>query len=202
LVALLVIIVVGGVGSLMLLASATRSTDAPHAAPSVVAPTAPAADKDAATAYADARSNVARPRWTTTTALRRVGGHGIMFELVADEEVQIWRKRVRPVLSVRCVGRTTEVFVVTHSPANVEGNTRLHTVQLSFNDAPSVSQMWEHSVDHDALFAPDGKFLLHQIARAKTMSLTFTPFNAPPAEANFSVDGFDTRVAAAGKNCR
>jgi hypothetical protein len=207
LVALLIAIVVTGVGSLMLLASATRAVDAPPSTTTASPPIEPepstaAGEKDAAATYAEARSNVTRSQWTMTTALRRVGGHGLMFELAADEDVQIWRKRVRPVLTIRCMGRTTEVFVMTHTAATVEANTRLHTVQLALDGQAPAAQMWEHSVDHDALFAPDAGTLVRQIAKARKMSLTFTPFNASPAVAHFSVDGFAERFASEGKRCR
>jgi hypothetical protein len=206
LVALLIAIVVTGIGSLMLLASATRAVDTPPpttASPPIKPETSTATgEKDAASTYVEARSNVTRPRWTMTTALRRVGGQGIMFELAADEDVQIWRKRVRPVLTIRCVGRTTEVFVMTHTAANVEANTRLHTVQIGLDGQTPAAQMWEHSVDHDALFAPDAGTLVRQIAKARTMALTFTPFNASPAVAHFSVDGFAERFASEGMRCR
>jgi hypothetical protein len=56
-------------------------------------------------------------------------------------------------------------------------------------------------VNHDALFAPDGSTLLNQIASARRMSFTFTPFNASPAIVNFSVAGFDAQLARAAKRC-
>jgi hypothetical protein len=90
---------------------------------------------------------------------------------------------------------------MTHSPANIEGNTRLHSVKLSIDNGEPAAQMWEHSVDHDALFAPDGRALTRRLAGARHMAFTFTPFNAPPAVANFTVDGLGARLAAAGKSC-
>jgi hypothetical protein len=127
-----------------------------------------------------------------------VGGRtqprAITFELVADKDVAVWQSLVRPVLIVRCQARATEVFVVTNSAASIERDTRLHTVKLSFDDGNELAQMWEHSVDHEALFAPDGTALAQQIAKAKSMSFTFTPFNASPTLVTFSVAGFSGQL--------
>jgi hypothetical protein len=141
----------------------------------------------------------AAPRWIKSGPSRRAGT-GVMFELGADEDVDVWRKRVRPVLTVRCTSQEAEAFVVTHSAASIEP-TGQHTVQVGFDDVAPISEMWEHSVDHDALFAPNGKTIAHQIASARRMSFTFTPFNAPPTSVHFSVSGFDEQLKSAARTC-
>jgi hypothetical protein len=124
----------------------------------------------------------------------------VVLELVANDEVAVWRRRVRPMLTVRCETGAPEVFVLTYSPASFENKPRHHTVQVAFDSSPAVDQMWEHSVGHDALFAPDGRELVQQIAGSETMSFTFTPFNASPATVQFNVSGLRAQLDSA-KRC-
>ena len=126
---------------------------------------------------------------------------GVRFELAADHDVAVWHKRVRPMLTVRCVSGTTEVFVTTHSAASFEPDAGLHSVRLSFNDGAAVGQQWQDSTNHEALFAPDGPAMARQIAQARKMSFLFTPFNASSVRVDFSVDGFDDHLASAAKAC-
>jgi len=198
---LLIAVAVAGIGSLIVLASSSRSPATP-----LVTGAAAAIGVDAARAAApvEASKNISvppkrgsTPRWSASGPSRRTG---MTFELAADEDVDVWRKRVRPVLTVRCMRNETDVFVVTQSAASFEGSGQ-HTVQVTFDDGDRVAEMWDHSVDHDALFAPDGRVLMRQIVGARRMSFTFTPFNASPAVVHFSVTGFDAQVKSAAKTC-
>jgi hypothetical protein len=199
---LLIVVAVAGIGSLMLVAASRRAVGTPSAATTVTVP-APIRTAKPVSQAQDVRpaesTRGPSPQWITKGPSRR-GFNGVSFELAAEEDVDVWRKRVRPVLTVRCTTRETEVFVWTQSAASIEPSGK-HTVQVTFDDARSAAEMWEHSVDHDALFAPDGRALMRQIAGAHTMSLTFTPFNASPALVRFSVDGFDEQVRSAAKAC-
>jgi hypothetical protein len=193
-----------GIGSLILLVSATRSPGTPTSTESPAQKAVAVNDPQRAARPVEAARSRPTPRWTS----RRVSVDGraqpraITFELVADKDVAVWQRLVRPVLTVRCLAGTTEVFVLTNSAASFERDTRQNTVKLSFDDGDALAQMWEPSVKHDALFAPDGNALAHQIARAESMSFTFTPFNAPPAVATFSVAGFTAQLQpAARKSC-
>ena len=122
----LVVLAVTGMGSLMLLASAMRSpSPESNAAAPVEAASAVAAVPGAVESQAAVESRVesqngsaAAPRWVTSRNPRKAGfGANMVFELAADGDVEVWRKRVRPVLTVRCAARATEVFVVTEAPA-------------------------------------------------------------------------------------
>lgn len=198
---LLIAVAVAGIGSLMLLAASTRSPATPP-----VHETPLGSNHGAADAPVAAPKNTSIPtrrasssRWIASGPSRR-GYTGITFDLAADEDIDVWRKRVRPVLTVRCTAKETEVFVLTQSAASIEP-TGQHTVQMSFDDGDPVAEMWEHSTDHDALFAPEGMALKRQIAGARRMSFTFTPFNASPSIVHFSVAGFDAQLKSASKTC-
>ena len=203
LVVMLMAFVVVGVGSLMLVASARRApattSDAAHSAATNPESSQPQHHAAAATPAPDRRSAewvVREPNYRS-----RAAGAGVALELAADSEVDVWRKRVRPVLTVRCSGKVTEVFVVTHSPASIEDNTRLHRVTVGFDGGEAMVARWEHSVDHDALFASDGDEMARQIASARTMSFTFTPFNAPDTSVHFSVAGLGGHLDTTARHC-
>ena len=217
---LLVLFGITGVGSLMLLASSmhvpegTSDVARPASAapaPSAKAVEAPAAAVDSAVAPApitaepalEPTDRVAKPRWTASANSRKAGyGANIVFELAADQDIEVWRKRVRPVLTMRCAAKTTEVFIVTQAPATIEDRTNRHSVKIGFDGQEPVEQMWEHSIDHDALFAINGPAMMRQIARSREMSFSFAPFNAPPATVTFSTGGFDVHEKAAASKCR
>lgn len=190
-------------GSLILLANARRTSTVPEAAgtPAAAArPAPPAVGANAAVAVEPQRRTVA-PEWTSRLLRSNRGSvTGVVFELVANEEVGVWRRRVKPMLTVRCESAAPEVFVLTYSPASFESKPRQHTVQVSFDSSPAADQIWEHSVGHDALFALDSREALGQIAAAKSMSFTFTPFNAAPATVQFNVTGLRAQMDSA-KRC-
>ena len=201
--ALLIVIVVTGLGSLMLLASATRGTATPASNDVKAAHTNAVSPAATPTRSIDTPKAAAAPQWMTNVPARRAGfgTNAVVFELPSDQEIDVWRKRVRPVLTVRCAANATEVFVVTQSPAAIEPNSSQHTVKVSFDGGSPAPQTWEHSVDHDALFAPEGRALARQIAGSRKMWFTFTPFNASPAVIPFTVDGFDAHLKSAGGKC-
>ena len=130
---LLIAVAVAGIGSLMLLAASTRTATRSTVDVSQEnrAKTAsggiqhPEAAKD--TSVPAMRTSA--PRWVASGPSRRAGT-GVMFELAADEDVDVWRKRVRPVLTVRCSPKETEVFVMTQTAASIEP-TGQHTVQVT-----------------------------------------------------------------------
>ena len=206
---LLIAVGVCGVGSLIVLASTMRSSVAPAnaappapaanlAAPKTTAPSvnpAPAKEPQATAGHTAVRTDGPTPLWRTKRAYLR-GRDVVTFELPADEDVPVWQSLVRPVLTIRCERKTSEVFVMTYTPSSFE-RARQHTVKVTFDGGTELTQEWEHSVNHDALFAPPKTDLARQIARADKMSFTFTPFNAQPAVTKFSVGGFTDQVTPA-----
>jgi len=70
----------------------------------------------------------------------RDGSRTIAFEMAARNDVGVWMKRVQPLLIVRCLARTTEVFVALGSSASIEQQADSHTVHLQFDDAEPVAE--------------------------------------------------------------
>jgi hypothetical protein len=110
-------------------------------------------------------------------------------------------KSVRPVLIVRCLSRTTEVFVATGSAASIEQEGDSHTVRLQFDDAAPAVESWSDSVSSQELYAPDGVTLARRLAQARTVRFGFTPYNAPPVVAEFDVRGFDEIIGLVAGTC-
>jgi hypothetical protein len=166
----------------------------------------PAVEVQAASVVPAARAPLpaAAPRWSGENVGRWVGNNrrSIAFELPADNTVAVWMKRVRPLLVVRCLDRTTEVFVYTESAAAIEPQDDEHTVRLAFDDEPAETERWPDAAAHDALFAPDGEAFARRLARAGRLRFSFTPHNAAPVEARFELRGFDKLVDPLARTCR
>lgn len=159
-------------------------------AASVVPSSAPAT-----TDVAGRWSNGSHSRWKS--ARRK----DLVLELPADNRIGVWMKHVRPMLVVRCMNRTPEVFVFTETAAKIEPQDENHSVRVAFDDEPASVERWPDSVEHDALFAPDADAFLRRLMRARTLTFGFSPHNATPAEVRFNVSGLDALIQPAAKQC-
>ena len=192
----MVLLALVGTGALTTLLLMSRGVASPEAAAAVPALTTP---RPAATATAMPAPAAAVSRWRTSTSGKWLGNSRRSFaaELQADAQVPIWTRSVRPVLVVRCMGASPEVFVFTDSAAKLEPRTEDHTVSLTFDDQPAQTERWPDSADHDALFAPNGRALIDQITQARTLRFGFTPHNASAVTAEFQVEGLAPALAHA-----
>jgi hypothetical protein len=191
---LALILVIGRAGSST--PAAAQTSPAPAAARHVPAPL-PAAETEPTIESAPSPSWVGARRATWG----RDGSKTIAFELAARKDVGVWMKSVRPVLIVRCLSRTTEVFVATGSAASIEQEADSHAVRLQFDDAAPVVESWSDSVSSQELYAPDGVTFARRLAQARTVRFGFTPYNAPPVVAEFDVRGFDEIIGLVAGTC-
>jgi hypothetical protein len=130
------------------------------------------------------------------------GNATVSYLLESPEHVAGWLRRKKPRLVIRCQDRRTEVYVDIGMPASVEyGKKQRHTVRLRFDDAPATQEVWAESTDDKALFAPNPIQTALRVARAKTVKLEFTPFNADVQVATFDVTGADTVVTHVARAC-
>jgi hypothetical protein len=144
-----------------------------------------------------------KTKWSSGThsRWRTANPKNAVFELPAQNKVPVWMKHGRPMLVVRCLSKSTEAFVFIESAAAIESQDEDHTVRVAFDNEPMSVQRWPDSVEHDALFAPDGEAFVRRLARARTMRFSFTPHNALPTEAQFEVSGIAELMAPAAKQC-
>jgi hypothetical protein len=143
------------------------------------------------------------PTWNRVTDGRWVGRErrSTALELNAINKVPIWMRQVRPILIVRCMSRSTEVFVFTQTAARMEPQDDNHTVRVGLDDGQEIIERWADSMEHDALFAPDGAALAKQLMQARTLRFGFTPHNAEPVTAEFDVTGLADLLAPAASQC-
>lgn len=176
--------------------------ETPVAATSAATPVQPpAASASAASPAARATVTPRVPKWTG--GVRRTRGRNLaVYELDSENEVPVWGKVVRPLLTVRCVSGTTEVFVLTQSAAALEGSDGRHTVRVGFDGGADASERWLASADYDALFAENGIAAARRIVGARTMRFGFTPFNGAPVVARFDVAGFEEIASKLAQTCR
>jgi hypothetical protein len=120
--------------------------------------------------------------------------------LQASNEVSVWMTRMRPLLVVRCLARTTEVFVLTGA-ASIETQTGMHTVRLQIDDEEGTLQQWVDSESRQELFAPNGVALTKRLAHARRVRFGYTPYNAAPVVADFVVEGFDKLAGLVANTC-
>jgi hypothetical protein len=142
------------------------------------------------------------PGWTANNA-RWVGNarRSLAFEVPAGNKVSVWMREVQPVLVVRCMAGTIDVFVFTSSAAAIESQTEDHTVRYAFDEEAETRELWPDSSEHDALFAPDGEAFARRLMEVRAFRFGFTPHNAAPATAHFQVSGLRERLAPAVKEC-
>jgi hypothetical protein len=181
--------------SLLMLRGTTATEAAATPVPSVVT-TAPS--------HPDVRkASLAEPRWTSANSKLWVGSakNSVAFELPADDRVAVWTRYVQPLLVVRCVAGSVEVFVYTDTAAKIEPQTEDHTVRYALDGEAETTERWTDAAAHDGLFARDGAALAARLAKAKTMRFGFTPHNAEPVTARFNVAGLSELLGSASRQC-
>lgn len=142
-------------------------------------------------------------RWSTDNRTLWLGpaGKGVVLDVAAENTVGVWMRNVRPALVVRCIGGRTEVFVFTQSSARIEPGTDDHTVTLGIDESSEMTELWPDSIEHDALFAPDGAALAKRLLGARTLRFGFTPHNAAPVAAHFHVAGLEELLRPSAREC-
>ena len=158
--------------------------------PGAVAPTVPVA-----VALGQTWSRVTDGRWVGRE--RR----SVALELNANQKVAIWMRQVRPVLVVRCLANSADVFVFTQTAAKMEPQDENHTVHVGLDNAQPSTERWADSEEHDALFAPNGNAFAQQLLQSTTLRFGFTPHNAAPVVAEFNVSGLAELLAPSARQC-
>jgi hypothetical protein len=142
--------------------------------------------------------------WTVNeTTSPMDGSASASLRLSANNSISGWpSKEFTPMLLVRCKEHKTEVFVVTGMAATTDyGELNRTTVRLRFDDRKPERQTWSESTDREALFASNSVALARRIAKARTFRVQFTPFNASPQIAEFTVTGLDQNLGIVAKPC-
>jgi ribosomal protein L40E len=192
--------IIGG-GVLLAVVSAVLALGWPHAqvpvTAEVAAPIAPQSHPSVIVELPPVQHWVGRRQ----TSWARDGSKTISFALQASKDVPVWMTRARPQLVVRCLSRTPEVYVSLGSAASIEAQAGSHTVRIQIDDDPVVIQQWSDSESSQELFSPDAVGFIRRLADAHRLQFGFTPFNALPGVADFSVQGFDELAPLVVSTC-
>jgi len=129
------------------------------------------------------------------------GSRTITFTLAATRDLPVWMNHARPALVVRCLSRTTDVFVMLDTSTAFEKDADRRTVRVRWDQDPERVQQWAVSESGRELFAPDGIDAVRRMTRARRLQFGFTPFNAQPVTAEFAVQGFDELAPLVARSC-
>src|SRR5579862_1679559 len=145
----------------------------------------------------------------------------IALSLNADNDIHGPLGDKRPTLIIRCQEKKTKVYVVTGMAASVEegydgGPSHEHRVGLRFDSNTARYEFWNESTADDALFADSEAYgmrtkieyaagplvlLARELAKAKTLTFQFTPFNGSPQVATFDLRGIETHIGRLAEAC-
>lgn len=107
-----------------------------------------------------------------------------------------------PNITVRCRGRSTELFIVTGTPPRPElGRPSKYSVRLRFDKQPPVTDAWDESVNDRALFAPKPRDVIRPMLTATTMLFEFTPWGQNPTVVEFNVAGLKDKIDEVATAC-
>ena len=195
---------VGGAGILagiaFVLAFGWLRGDAPVQTAAAASPAVTTATKPGSPAVAESSP---APTWTGArkAAWARDGSKTITFELQATHDVPVWMSRARPVLVVKCLSRSTQVFVILGSSISFEEDAFKRTVRVQWDDGAEMVQQWQASESGQELIVPDGVAFVRQLTHVNRLRFGFTPFNAQPVTVEFAVQGFDQLAGLVASTC-
>lgn len=156
-----------------------------------------------AAAASPAASASAADKWEQNVDVSKIDDSTVVnLSLPANNEIKAWLTSALPSLHIRCKENATELFIVTHTSADVEGMYDEHTVEIRLDKGQMFKQRWSASTDNNALFAPNAIALSQKIAAAHKMVVRFTPFNANPQVMEFDVAGLDGHLALVAETCK
>lgn len=190
------LVVAGGTLTFAMLRSSAPAVPVttPAAKPGPVAPKA-APNAVAAAAAVPTRWRAANKEWLLNAK------KGVAFELPSQNRVTIWQGIAQPMLVVRCDAGRLQAFVYTASAIQMEAIDENHTVRVSFDDEPEVTERWADSSDHDALFAPDSAAFARRLIAATKLTVGYKPHNAQRVVAEFQTAGLNDLIAPVAKQC-
>ncbi len=145
---------------------------------------------------------VSTQAWTSDNKARWLGDErGAAWELTSDNVVQTWFGPSRPLLVVRCTGRSIDAILYTGSPMMIEPHVDGKTVSLTVDADAASTERWLDADHRDALFAPDGAAFARRIVHATTLQFGYTPHNFSPVVARFHVAGLAPLIEHSARDC-
>jgi hypothetical protein len=127
----------------------------------------------------------------------------VQLLLRANRPIMGWPGKVEtPLLVLRCLEHKTEVIVQTGMSPNPEyGRFERATVRLRLDSDPATQRLASKSTDGNALFLPAPVALIRTLVKHKRMIFGFTPFNSPPVETDFDLEGLAVELRSLREVC-
>lgn len=158
------------------------------------------------------RLGLASPKTSSTTVSKwRVNKEtspiddstNVIISLDADSSISGWlHKTHTPSLVLRCKEKTTEAYIVTGMPSQVEYGTDGATVTLRFDKEKATKYQTSKSTDGEALFFGQSVRLIKKMLGHRTLLFEFVPFNSSPAMTTFDLRELAEAVKQLRETCK
>lgn len=114
----------------------------------------------------------------------------------AQNTVQGWLSRSRPSLAVGCIERKPRILLLV-------GAVHSDTIgRVRWDDREAFRDYtWDELTDNSGFATTEPVFTAETMLQAKRLRIEFTPVNAAPVVADFSLAGFDKVYADLTKIC-
>lgn len=100
-------------------------------------------------------------------------------------------KSATPRLIIQCSKKKAEIYIETIMPLEVTQVDK-QIVSVQFDNNKPMRQRWQEIANAAvAASARDSALLIKQFAQSKKFVFEFTPFNSPPAQAEFDISGLE-----------
>jgi hypothetical protein len=119
--------------------------------------------------------------------------------LRAQADVRTHGTALRPILIVRCAEGRTELGVYT-GPYQPSGN-RTHTVRYRLDRGRAVLAEWHESQGNRAVFHPNPRLLLLDLAITDLVLFEFATFEGDRVIARFRTEGLDEHLPKVAAAC-
>ena len=123
----------------------------------------------------------------------------ITLLLRAQSELRSRGAPVRPILIIRCAEGRTELGVYT-GPYQPSGN-QVHTVRYRLDRGRAVLAEWHESQGNRAVFHPNPRLLLSDLAITKLMLFEYSNYEGARVIARFQTEGLDEHLPRVADVC-
>jgi hypothetical protein len=174
-----------------------KSTPAPALSAAPVAPAEPLAASVTTAGFS---------KWHLTFPTSPSGqGSAVVATVEAEDSIPTRQGLQKPVLAVRCMNHTLDIFVNAFSLGQtVSSDGRLRTVpfRVQFDSLAPRTVSTRESADHESFFLPDAAQEFARLEKTHTLEMSFTQFQGEPVKFSFDTSRFDDARRALKEECK
>jgi hypothetical protein len=155
----------------------------------------------ACTAHAAQTDVLPKPAGKWQVRAAPIGDATLALTLKAEKEVRGWMKSAVPALTIECGKKKAAVYVETWLPLEVTQMDK-QIVRVQLDGGRPIPQRWQELTNAAmGASARDSAVLLKQFIQSRKLIFQFTPFNSPPAHAEFDISGLDGLAPQLAQTC-